>query len=268
MKKNLLITAALFLLANMAYSQCDPITTFPWTEGFENTTTIPPCWEQEIEIGWEWAIVPAAIGTPATALEGTQKAQIFLHSDAGVVRHTKLITPVFDLTALKDPVLKFWHTQTGTRGRLAVYYKNALDAEWILLKTWHDEISDWQEEIIMLPNTSSHYQIAFGGNFIGGGLTDLQLDAVSVTGEPVGITTHAAGQYLLVPNPVQDVVRISRPNAENIAVTIYNTMGTVIHAFETSKTDFNIHVADYAPGVYFIRLSDNLTSSTKRFVKQ
>ena len=58
MKKILLIAIAIFLLTNVAYNQCNPISVFPWTEGFENNgTNIAPCWTHII-IGdnpdWEW----------------------------------------------------------------------------------------------------------------------------------------------------------------------------------------------------------------------
>jgi len=103
------IAIAICLLTNVAYSQCEPVSAFPWTEGFENNDTNLP------------------------------------------------------------------------RG------------EWTLLKaffTWEvGDIPDWQKSTILLPEKSEHYQIAFGGIFLGGGIADVQLDDISISesGE-VGIT--------------------------------------------------------------------------------
>ena len=178
-----------FGLAGSVNSQCKPISAFPWAEGFEvNDTLIPACWEQEIvgDPTWAWAVVPASIGTPATALKGKNKMQLFLDFGGLPVYTAKLISPVFDLTAVTKPVLKFWHTQTG-KGHLVVYYKNVQNGEWVLLKSFFTsevgEIPDWQEEIIALPEVSDYYQIAFDGIFLGGGVADIQLDAVSISDE-------------------------------------------------------------------------------------
>ena len=195
MKKFLFVTVAFFLLTHVVYSQCEPISSFPWAEGFENIgTELPPCWEQEILVSpeWHWNIVPKSVGTPATAHGGISKAQIFLDFLGAPFYKTRLITPVFDLSVINDPKLYFWHTQTGPCF-LMVYYRNSPSGEWILLESsyiWGDaNIPDWQEEIILLPEKSDYYQIAFTGMFNGGGIADLQLDDISIGEErPCGVT--------------------------------------------------------------------------------
>jgi hypothetical protein len=191
MKKFLFITVAFFLLTNVAYSQCEPISSFPWTEGFENIgTDLPPCWEQEVVSGWgwNWNIVSESVGTPATAHGGVSKAQIFLNFLGLPVYTTRLISPVFDLSAVDDPVLNFWHTQTGPC-QLVVCYRNSPGGEWVLLHSFYiwevGNIPDWQEEVILLPEKSDYYQIAFEGIFLGGGIADLQLDDVSINGDGI-----------------------------------------------------------------------------------
>jgi hypothetical protein len=239
----------------MAYSQCEPITTFPWTEGFENTETIPPCWEQEIEnsTSWQWVIVPATTGTPSTAYEGTHKARIFLDFIGLPFYATTLITPMFDFTMLKDPVLKFWHTQINNGlGSLSVYYKNALDAEWILLNSWaFESILDWQEEIIMLPNTSSHYQIAFEGGFRGGGSADVQLDAISISGEPNNIEPYLIDQYSLTPNPTMGELRITSGELRIIGIDIYDVLGR--KQYIEYKNDGILNISHLPSGIYFMK---------------
>jgi len=178
-----------FWLVGSVYGQCEPISAFPWAEGFEeNDFLTPSCWEQELvgDPQWAWAVVPDSIGTPATAHSGEKKMQIFLDFDGLPVYTAKLTTPAFDLTAVTKPALKFWHTQTG-KGHLVVYYKNAQDGDWVLLKSFFTsevgEIVDWQEEIIALPEVSDDYQIAFTGIFLGGGVADIQIDDVSISDE-------------------------------------------------------------------------------------
>ncbi|MDR0206488.1 MAG: T9SS type A sorting domain-containing protein [Bacteroidales bacterium] len=184
------VTQSHHLVANFVFDcDCDPISSFPWTEGFENIgVSLPLCWKQEIVsgAGWNWAIVPDSVGSPATAHSGISKAQIFLNFLGLPVYTTRLITPVFDLSTLNDPILTFWHTQTGP-AQLIVNYKNSPSGEWTLLKSFFiwdiGNIPDWQEDIILLPEKSDYYQIAFEGIFLGGGIADLQLDDISINGE-------------------------------------------------------------------------------------
>jgi len=185
MKKFLFVTATILLFANVAYSQCEPISTFPWIEGFENNgTNLPPCWEQEVVSGnggynWDWKVVPESTGTPSSAHGGNFKAQIFSSFLGAPVYKKALVTPVFDLTTINEPELSFWHTQRGNR-QLVVYYKNSLDGEWTLLKFFDaGSIPDWQEDRIILPEKSDYYQIAFEGIFYGGG-SEVQLDDISI----------------------------------------------------------------------------------------
>ena len=272
MKKILLIATAMFLLSNVVYSQCEPISTFPWSEGFENNgTNIPLCWTQSNH-GWNWAVVPGSVGNPATAHEGNYKMQAFLSFFGLPVYTTRLITPVFDLTAVDNPVLRFWHTQIG-QGHLSVSYRNSLNGEWTLLKRfapWEfHNIPEWQETTILLPNVSDHYQIVFMATFLGGGTADVQLDDISIAESGTSnIPLHQASNFLLTPNPVRDFLNITRENAERTTITIYNSVGVLVHSYETYEVDFQINVSGFSSGVYFIRLSDNNRSVIQRFVKQ
>jgi hypothetical protein len=165
---------------------CEPVSTFPWTEGFENIgSEFPPCWKQEKVSGydgwgWDWAVVADSVGVPPTAHGGNHKARIYLDFLGLPVYKTKLITPVFDLSGLDEPVLNFWHAQKGLG--LLVYYRNSLGGEWVLLSSFVNEnIPDWTQQIIPLPDKSNYYQIAFEGVFF----SDLQLDDISISGETI-----------------------------------------------------------------------------------
>jgi len=161
---------------------CNPISSFPFQEGFENNATfIPLCWEQEVAVQVfpqnpiYWSVIPGYYGTPGSA---TMFAQFFSSIKGS---RTKLITPRIDLSSLENPVLKFWHTQREwftSQDKLRIYYKNSSDGEWILLEEYLTEVYDWTERMIGLPNKSADYYIAFEGEAQYG--HGIQLDDISI----------------------------------------------------------------------------------------
>jgi len=248
---------------------CNPISTFPWAEDFENNdTNIPPCWEKKShDNNWIWNIVPAPIGTPPTAFSGSYKARIYYSSGILPVYKSQLTTPIFDLSTVDIPVLTFAYTKTKYN-IFNVYYKNSPGGGWNLLQDFFgDSVTEWQTVAIPLPDKSDYYQIAFEGLFLGGGLYEIQLDDVRIT-EEVSVSLFHSDNYALAPNPVQNLLTVKRPNVTKVKVSVYNSIGGLMQSFETSEATFEINVSNYTAGVYFMRLSDNNTSVSKIFVKQ
>jgi len=416
---------------------CDPISIFPWIESFENNgTEIPPCWKRTFSfidpIGVEWSVVPDSIGTPPTAVDGNYKMR--LYNEPNTATDLGLISPKLDISVLANPVLRFWLSKSISL--FGVAYKSSPDGSWKSLKSYMYGISDWQEEIIYLPNKSNYYQIGFfAANY--NNILEIQLDNISIfdsdvtgssyqviistnsgieaTGAEVTLThqngnpaniykgisdesgiifkdillgiydisitlaghneyiatnliinesslEHSAqlietlvapanlsveiddenrsalffwelskpcqgftlylddeeivtgvqnteylftdlvsGNYkagvkaeylsgssematisfdvlrteeiskkhfMFSPNPVSDLLTVKCSEATKVSVSIYNSMGILVHSFETSEVVFNVNVANYNAGIYFIRLSDENKSATKCFIKQ
>ena len=174
-------------------SDCEPISTFPWAEGFENNgTEIPPCWESAATSpsSWRWTIVPDSTGTPPTAYEGNFKARIYRSGLGGdlMTWSARLISPIFDLSDLNDPVLSFRHARNGTAAAwIGLLYKNHLDGFWDPLYYFPipDTIFDWRHQDITLHQYSSNcFQIAFQSIFPStfgiNVIADLQLDDIKI----------------------------------------------------------------------------------------
>ncbi|MDR2085059.1 MAG: choice-of-anchor J domain-containing protein [Bacteroidales bacterium] len=153
---------------------------YPFYEGFEdNNTDLPICWDQEyltVNIV-DWTVIPTGTYYPPYA--GTYSARLYY---AGYDRTTKLVTPYIDLTTSDMPVLKFWHRQSawaGDQDRLKVYYRTDIDGAWILLDEYTTEVTDWTERVILLPEISGTFSLAFEGlvNYGHG----VGLDEISIT---------------------------------------------------------------------------------------
>ena len=109
-----------------------------------------------------WSVGKGDYSTSTGAGQGTYNALI-THGTTGNV--TKLITPVIDLSSVTSAELSFMHIQrawSGDRDQLRVYYRTSSDGEWTQLVAYTAAVASWTtEDGIVLPNTSSTYQIAF-----------------------------------------------------------------------------------------------------------
>lgn len=175
------------------------ITSFPWTEGFENAGSIPGCWTQEQvnSSGLNWTFITGnGSSNPATAHTGTYNA--CLKDASSATNKTKLVTPPLDISALSTPKLKFWHTQafwSPDQDTLIVFYKTSLAGTWTQLAKYSASITTWTQDSITLPNPSSTYYVAFEGNAVYG--YGVCVDDVSVTSScsttyPVSISIVAS----------------------------------------------------------------------------
>ncbi len=146
---------------------CDAVTSFPWSEGFENGGSLPDCWTQENTIGnMDWIYYPGSpYDQPDTAHMGNYNAAFYVGNYNG--NTTFLITPPMDLSSASNPVLTFWHTQAswgGDQDELRVYYRTSYDGAWTLVpgQEYLGDIPTWTEETeITLPSPSSTYFIGF-----------------------------------------------------------------------------------------------------------
>ena len=140
----------------------DVVTNFPWVEDFENGIA---CWDQHFSRGsvaWTTGRGGNAYGGISGAATGNYNARFTCNSYDGYT--TYLITPVLDIPSDDEVMMTFYHAQPawGTdQDTLAVLYRTNPDSAWHYVASWNGNIPVWQADTVMLPNTSSTYQVAF-----------------------------------------------------------------------------------------------------------
>jgi hypothetical protein len=146
---------------------CDSYNTFPFTETFEVASSSRSCWLNVQEVGtsnWTFATGSSG-GAVSSAFEGTLNARFV--SDLGTNSPiTKLVSPVFDMSTLTNPRLKFHYAQeswSGDQNELKVYYRISSSDPWIEIGHYTSNVAAWTEVILTLPSPSASYQIAFEG---------------------------------------------------------------------------------------------------------
>jgi len=190
---------------------CQPVTAFPYFEGFEdNGSNLPQCWTQEyLQPYWansqNWRIMSTADANgipgiePKAPFDGTYRA-VFSAIDYA----TRLISPPLNISTLGTPILKFHHIQkfySGDTDSLKIYYKNSRFGEWTFLEKYTNMVNEWTERVIPLPNASNEYYIAFEAygeygysvqldNVIVGHFfnTDIAVKAITPEGEHIGLS--------------------------------------------------------------------------------
>ncbi len=148
---------------------CVAISSFPWSEDFEDMGSLPDCWDQSyVSASAPWIASTGGLnGNPAMAYSGTYNG-LFYSSNYNV-DITMLITPELDLSSLSNPGLSFWHAQaewSGDQDELRIYYKTSPEGSWTLIpgQEYVSSITEWTGETdIPLPDPSSTYFIGFEG---------------------------------------------------------------------------------------------------------
>jgi PKD repeat protein len=171
------------------------VTTFPFSEDFENGGTIPDCWSQEYisgsNVDWQY-ITGNGDSNPALAHSGAYNA-CFKDEDTDEDK-TMLVTPPLDMSSFASGQVSFWHTQefwSPDQDELKIYYRVDATSSWVLLQSYTGNISTWTKDSVTLTNLSSTYYIGFEGNAkYGHGVC---LDDVEITGSTDLITANFTG---------------------------------------------------------------------------
>ena len=148
-------------------TMCEALTIFPWTETFEDDSESRICWSQIYEVGnsdWTFAAGSSG-GTITSAYNGTLNARyVSVSGDFSPI--TKLVTPMLDLSAMAVPGLTFYLGQEdwfGDQNETKVYYRVSPADAWVEILHVTENLAEWTEFTVLLPNPSATYQIAFEG---------------------------------------------------------------------------------------------------------
>lgn len=149
-------------LTTQRATPAEPVTLFPWVEGFETDFSQ---WYQESILGnYHWEIVAEGIGQkPSEPIDGSGFASFFIDSDE--VGSTRLVSPTFMLDGDKEYNLDFYHVQSPwgkDQDELDVYIRKSNTETWEELDTFKDAENEWHHRRYRLPY-SEPIEISFVG---------------------------------------------------------------------------------------------------------
>jgi hypothetical protein len=179
----------------------------PFYEGFEASNEIPDGWTQEVVNGPLWTVGNGNSPFPSQAYAGTHNLVFRSHIPYATGLITRLVTPPLDMTGTDTAVLKFYYANAGIYNfflyldRLTIKYKSALEDEWTTIETFHDDLRNWTEVSIVLPNLSNTYYIAFEGESRAG--IGISIDEITINAQQIesfAITAGASGNGSITPS--------------------------------------------------------------------
>ena len=134
---------------------CGVVTSFPYSEGFESGEM--GCWTNENIVGGNsWSISSSYYNS------GTHSVYMSYTANTS----SRLISPIFDLTSLTNPMLSFYrrmHAYSGTVDTIGLYYRTSASDQWVRFAGFDQVTDGFAMDSVALPNPSATYQFAIVG---------------------------------------------------------------------------------------------------------
>jgi len=242
------------------------VSTFPWTETFEDNSPTRSAWTQVYEannMSWTFASSATTGSNGVTAFAGTKFAN-FPANTSGAEK-TKLVTPPLNSAALSSPKLSFYliNPQQGSNANwVRIYYRMSASDPWSTVMGFQPPFSSWYffGNINLPPNI---YQVAIECENAQGYST--LVDNVTISNDVLSVDDAAAPSKLSItyyPNPVKNVLHYNAKVKVN-EMTVYDAAGKRIQTHKVNSQQGNIDVSALNNGLYII--SGKTESGTESF---
>lgn len=118
--------------------------------------------------------------------------------------------------------------------------------------------NSWQREEGLYGHLSSDFFSAHQKNAL--------LDRTSFE---VNFNLFQDGLFKISPNPSKNRLNIKLPKSfDNMTVEVFDVLGKRVHKSVITNLDSTIDVSRWKTGVYLVKVSNDIESQTKRFIKQ
>lgn len=241
---------------------CNTITTFPWSEGFENAGAMPSCWAVNDADGdsFNWRVESTGYAPHG----GTYSVVSASWDNVALTPDNYLITPKFAINSA-DLNLHFWSAGQDVdypAEHYSVMVSTTGTAPADFTEIFNETLSDTAYHQISLPLTSYNGQqiyIAFR-HWNTTDMFNLKLDDISIDNvSSVGIKEVNTNLVSVFPNPANNRLYI---NAKNVnTVEIFNLTGARVANYGNQNT---INISDLAQGTYLVKvITDNKVTTQK-----
>ncbi len=254
-------------------TDCNAVTDFPFTEGFEDASFPPNCWTSyrgtnDLGTTNDWKL-------SSTANSGTQSAYV-QYEDVGTTVEDWLVTPLLDLPA-NSPELSFYEREGYSTDYNSVYYVKYSTSSQTDIASFTDIISydetalttNFAQRTIDLSTLAGQsVYLAFVMQNDDG--DDWYIDDIEIKERTAtalnGIKTSSFNIY---PNPSSGIFTLNLTSSpEKSELKILNILGKVIVTDSNLKSQTTIDLSKMPKGIYFVELIlDNQQQTCKIVIK-
>ncbi|EDP70208.1 hypothetical protein FBALC1_11762 [Flavobacteriales bacterium ALC-1] len=83
------------------------------------------------------------------------------------------------------------------------------------------------------------------------------------------LSTDQKDEFTISPNPAKNKLNIKLSNEkDDLKIEVYDVLGKRVHKGVITKLESSINVSNWKSGVYLVRISNDKSTQTKRFIKQ
>ncbi|WP_370003132.1 immunoglobulin-like domain-containing protein [Winogradskyella sp.] len=255
------------------------ISSFPYSEGFENTLG---GWTQSSADDLNWTVdangTPSSGTGPSSAIQGNYYIYVEASgNNTGYPNKRAIInSPCFDLSSVSTANFSFNYHQYGSSnmGTINLEASNDNGASWTSIWSSSGNLGNsWQSETVSLAAyVGGGVQLRFNRLTGGTWQADIAIDNINLsTGtsrdevKPETPTVVDIKDIKLYPNPVKGSTLHVKSQLTNLSYEVYNTIGQVV--LKGQLENDSIEVSNLEAGVYQIRFISEDQTLIKRFIK-
>ena len=258
------------ILAFLSIHSQAQVTSFPWTETFEDNSPTRSSWTQIYEASnmtWTFASSATTGSVGITAFEGTKFANFPANSSG--TEKTKLVSPPLNSAALSSPKLSFYlinPQQNGTANWVRIYYRMSASDPWSMLMGFQPPFNSWYffGNIGVPPNI---YQIAIECENSQGYST--LIDNLTISNDILKVNDVANSSKLSIkyyPNPVKNTLNyIGREKINELS--IYDAAGRKVQSQKVNSEQGSVDVSGLNKGMYIVSGKTDGVTETFKIIK-
>ena len=246
------------------------ISSFPWTETFEDNSPTRSSWSQIYEsnsMSWTYASTATTGSQGITAAGGLKFANF--PANTSTPDKTKLVSPPLNSSLLTSPKLSFYvinPQQNGTANWIRVYYRMSSSGTWNMMMGFQPPFSSWYlfSNISLPPNI---YQIAIECENAQGYST--LIDDITISNDLLATNDlfKAKTSTQFFPNPVKDILHFTSEEKIN-EFSIFDISGRKQKIFNIHSNEGQIDVSSLQAGTYIISQKISRGLVTYTFIKK
>jgi hypothetical protein len=252
------------------------ISSFPYTEGFENTIG---AWTQSSADDINWTVdasgTPSNNTGPSSAIQGSYYIYVEASSPNYPSKRAIINSPCFDLSAQSSATFNFNYHMYGASdmGTIALEASDDNGSTWTSI--WNqtgNKGNSWQSASVNLSAyVGGSVQLRFNRNVGSTWQADIAIDNINLTATSTARDIDnpidsEVKEIRLYPNPIRGNSLNVLTNYKDVSYEIYNSLGQIV--VKGIMTNNTIDVSSLESALYQIRFTTEGEILTKRFIKQ